>query len=59
MEWNATEFKFIGTPGTLVKKKKEMGKRPDVSVKAKGEEKTPHKSPKMAAAKKTATKKKK
>ena len=40
-------------------KKKEMGKRPDVSVKAKGEEKAPHKSPKMAAAKKMMAAKKK
>lgn len=27
MEWNATEFNFIGTAGTLVKKQKEMGKK--------------------------------
>ena len=39
-------------------KRKAMGQKPDPKVKAKGEEKVPHKSPKMAVAKKTAVKKK-
>jgi hypothetical protein len=37
-------------------KRKEMGQKPDPKVKAEGEQKVPHKSPKMAA-KKAAPKK--
>lgn len=40
-------------------KRKAMGQKPDPKVKAKGEEKVPHKSPKMAAAKKMMAAKKK
>jgi len=39
-------------------KRKEMGMKPDPKAKAKGEEKVPHKSPKMPAAKKMAAAKK-
>ena len=39
-------------------KKKAMGMKPDPKVKAKGEEKAPHKSAKMAPAKKIMSKKK-
>lgn len=40
-------------------KRKEMGQKPEpTKAKAKGEEKVPHKSPKMAAAKKMMSKKK-
>jgi len=40
-------------------KRKAMGQKPDPKTTAKGEEKAPHKSPKMAAAKKMMAKKKK
>jgi hypothetical protein len=38
-------------------KRKTMGQKPNVTIKAEGEQKAPYKAPKMATAKKTVAKK--